>query len=118
MTKMTYAVAIDNAIAALMAYENAEFGVKDESIEKLEALKAQLAKRGSGKHGMTKTQKENVGLKDRIVEVLADGDLAATEIAGEMGLTCQKVSALLRQLVEDEKVERVKDGKTIRFHLC
>jgi hypothetical protein len=35
-----------------------------------------------------------------------------------MGLTCQKVSALLKQLVEDEKVEQVKDGKTIRFHLC
>jgi len=109
MTKMTYAIAIDNAIAAMGECE---------ASERLAALKAQLAKRGSGKHGMTKTQKENVGLKDRIVEVLADGDLAATEIAGEMGLTCQKVSALLRQLVDDEKVERVKDGKTIRFHLC
>ena len=45
--KMTYAVAIDNAIAG---------NINEEVLERLEALKAQLAKRGSGHKGLTKTQ--------------------------------------------------------------
>lgn len=117
MTKMTYAVAIDNAIAALRAYESTELGVKDESIEKLKALKVQLAKRGSGKHGMTKTQKENEVLKDKVAEILANGGASATEIANEMGVSCQKVSALLKQMIEAERVAKVKEGKAIRFEL-
>ena len=73
MTKMTYAVAIDRAIAG---------DVDAEVIEKLEALKVQLAKRGSGKHGLTKTQKEGLELMERIVEVLADAEdgMTATEV--------------------------------------
>ena len=109
MKSMTYAVAIDTAIAALGECE---------ASERLAALKAQLAKRGSGKHGLTKTQKENVELKTRIAEVIGDGALSATEVGAEMGLTCQKVSALLKQMVDDEVIVRVKDGKAIRFRVA
>lgn len=109
MTKMTYAVAIDTAIAALGECE---------ASERLAALKAQLAKRGSGKHSLTKTQKENVELKVRIAEVIGHEALSATEVAAEMGLTCQKVSALLKQMVDDEVIVRVKDGKAIRFRVA
>ena len=61
MTKMTYAVAIDNALNG---------NITDEVREKLEALKAQLAKRNNGSHKPTKTQRENEGVKDSILGVL------------------------------------------------
>ena len=49
MTKMTYAQAIDIALETV---------VDEMAREKLEALKSQLAKRGTGKKTPTKTQKE------------------------------------------------------------
>ena len=111
MTKMTYAVAIDRAIAG---------DVDAEVIEKLEALKVQLAKRGSGKHGLTKTQKEGLELMERIVEVLTDAEdgMTATEVGDAVDIKCQRASALLKKLVEDERVRRDKVGKQVRFFLA
>ena len=110
MTKMTYAVAIDRAIAG---------DVDAEVIEKLEALKEQLAK-GSGKRGPTKTQKEGQVLMEGIVESLAEVDegMTATEVGAAVGVTCQRASALLKKLVEDERVRKVKAGKVTRFVLA
>ena len=111
MTKMTYAVAIDRAIVG---------DVDAEVIEKLEALKEQLAKRGSGKKGLTKTQKEGQILMEGIVESLAEVDegMTATEIGAAVGVTCQRASALLKKLVEDERVRKEKVGKQVRFFLA
>lgn len=108
MTKMTYVEAINVAIGALG---------EGEAVEKLEALKAQLVKRGSAKKGLTKTQKENEVLKEKVAEILANGGMTATELANELGVSCQKVSALLKQMVEAERVAKVKEGKAIRFEL-
>ena len=108
MKNMTYAQAIDNAING---------NINDEVVERLEALKAQLAKRGSGKHSMTKTQKENEVLKGRILEILAEVDegLTATEVGEEIGVKCQKASAILKQMVDAGDVARNKVGKVVRF---
>lgn len=107
--KMTYAEAIDIAIAALG---------EGEAVDRLNALKVQLAKRGSGKHGMTKAQKENVEYKARILEVLADGGKTATEVGNELGVACQRASAILRQMVEAGDVIRVKEGRVVRFEVA
>ncbi len=111
MTKMTYAVAIDRAIAG---------DVDAEVVERLEALKAQLAKRGSGKKSLTKTQKEGLELMERIIEMLADATdgMTATEVGEGVGVTCQRASALLKKLVEDERVRKDKVGKQVRFFLA
>lgn len=111
MDKLTYAVAIDRAIVG---------DVDAEVIEKLEALKEQLAKRGSGKKGPTKTQKEGLELMERIVEVLADAEdgMTATEVGDAVDIKCQRASALLKKLVEDERVRRDKVGKQVRFVLA
>ena len=111
MDKLTYAVAIDRAIAG---------DIDAEVIEKLEALKVQLAKRGSGKKSPTKTQKEGLELMERIVEVLADATdgMTATEVGAEVEVTCQRASALLKKLVEDERVRKDKVGKQVRFFLA
>ena len=107
--KMTYAVAIDNAING---------NINDEVVERLNDLKAQLAKRGSGHKGLTKTQKENEVLKNQILENLkaeVDG-MTATEVGNSIGATCQKASAILRQMVEAEVVRKDKVGKVVRFY--
>lgn len=105
--KMTYAVAIDNAINGK---------IDAETIERLEALKAQLAKRnGSGKKGLTKAQKKNVGLKNQILEILDADGATATEVGNAIGETCQRASALLKQLAEEGLIERVKDGRKTIF---
>ena len=108
MKNMTYAQAIDNAING---------NINDEVVERLEALKEQLAKRGSGKHSPTKTQKENEVLKGRILEILAEVDegLTATEVGEEIGVKCQKASAILKQMVDAGDVARNKVGKVVRF---
>ena len=103
--------------AIVMAIE----GKVDEAVvEKLEALKAQLAKRGSGKHGLTKTQKEGLELMERIVEALADAEdgMTATEVGNAVDVTCQRASALLKKLVADERVRKDKVGKQVRFYLA
>ena len=94
-----------------------------ERIEKLEALKVQLAKRGSGKHGLTKTQKEGLELMERIIEMLADAPdgMTATEIGDALDIKCQRASALLAKLTPergDGRVRREKVGKQVRFFLA
>lgn len=103
MTNMTYAQAIAIAITAI-GDTNAE------AVDRLNALTAQLAKRGS-KSGMTKTQKANEGLKDIILEILAEAeeflpmaDIMADERLAD--LSPQKMGALLGQLIKADKAQR------------
>ena len=102
MTNMTYAEAINIALEVMGdSHKDAQ--------ERLEALKAQLAKRGS-KSGPTKTQKANEVIKSMILEILAEAEepvnmsfLIADARIPE-GTSVQKLGALLGQLVKDGKV--------------
>lgn len=71
----------------------------------------------------TKTQVENVGIKEVILEVLANGSaMTITEmqrVNAELGaLSNQKVSALVRQLVENGSVTKTVDKKKSYFSLA
>ena len=117
MTKtMTYAVAIDTAITAIGE-------TNPEAVERLKALQAQLAKRGS-KGGMTKTQKLNEEIKAIILEVLGDaeGYIPMAEILGDArmpeGMSVQKCGALLGQLVKAEEVAKVVHKKRTLYALA
>ena len=113
MKNMTYTQAIDNALAGNMT---------DETIERLEALKAQLAKRNSSGalKKPTKTQRENEEYKTKIVDMLTEevDGMTATEIGSALAISCQKASAILSQMVKAEVVAKVKDGKVTRFVLA
>ena len=113
MKNMTYAQAIDNAIAGNMT---------DETIERLTALKEQLAKRNSSGalKKPTKTQRENEEYKTKIVGLLTEevDGMTATEIGSALAVSCQKASAILSQMVKAEVVRKVKDGKVTRFVLA
>ena len=61
-----------------------------------------LSRKRSTSSKPTKRQVENEALKGRIAEVLGDEGMTVTAILGELneeGLTNQRVSALLRQMV-------------------
>jgi hypothetical protein len=81
-----------------------------------------LENRKSSKKGMTKTQKENEVIMDNIVatlesigEAITITDLLTHGIEGFEGLTCQKVSALMRKLIESGRVTKSMEGKKALF---
>lgn len=88
----------------------------------LENELALLDKKASNKKA-TKTQEENVGIKATILEVLATiGSGTVTDIqngnAELSALSNQKVSALVRQLVESGDVVKTVDKKKSIFSLA
>lgn len=126
MARMTYVQAIERACEIIETYgfEPEELEGADEAMSRLEELKAQLMKRGSGKKSLTKTQKENVDKKDQIFDLLRDepDGMTATEVGKAIGESCQRASALLAQMGDpngkvkgDGRVRREKVGKSIRF---
>ena len=81
-----------------------------------------LDKKASNKKA-TKTQEANIGIKATILTVLEGAEpMTVTEMQGasaELGeLSNQKVSALVRQLVEAGKVVKTIDKKVSRFSLA
>lgn len=117
---MTYTMALDTAINFLN--ENIQYGDDfSATVEKLTALKEQLAKRSTSKTP-TKTQKANEEIKTTILNVLTDtGEkMTITEILTDerlkgFGFTNQKISALLRQMIESGKVTRTIENKKAYF---
>lgn len=73
----------------------------------------------SGKH--TKTQKENEAIKAEILESL-EGKMTITEMTKAIpaieGMTNQKVSALVRQLVKEGKVVRTEEKGRAYFEIA
>lgn len=83
----------------------------------------ELLEKKSSNSGQTKTQKENEVIKDKIVDTLKGLDKFATitdiqEANAELGAySNQKISALLKQLVESEVIIRQMDKKKAYFKL-
>lgn len=82
---------------------------------------ALLDKKASNKKA-TKVQEANVGIKATILEVLGCGKaMTVTEMMkanAELGaLSNQKISALVRQLIETGEVNKIVDKKVSRFTL-
>lgn len=84
----------------------------------------ELLEKKSSNSGQTKTQKENEVIKDKIVETLRELDKYSTitEIQNanvELSeLSNQKISALLKQLVDSEIVAKVIDKKKAYFKVA
>ena len=99
MTKMTYVTALDVAINAV---------ADGEVREKLEALKAQIAKKNSAERKPTKAQEANEKIKAEMIAYLMtkDSGKSASEIADAFGISNQKASALLTALVNDKAIVR------------
>lgn len=99
-----------------MANKNEMLGFIDHELELLD-------KKASSK-AMTKTQKENVGLKETIVNALKDiGEpISITDLIKRSvdlaDYSNQKISALVKQLVADGLVVRTEDGRKTLFSVA
>lgn len=79
-----------------------------------------LAKKNSADKKPTATQVVNKSLRDSILDGMENGRLyTITELIKEIPelaeLTNQRVSALVRQLKEEEKIERIEDKRKAYF---
>ena len=122
MTKLTKKVALSYAVATLTDAEFQTEFTKDEIVAKLTEMIEGLDKKASGEKKLTDQQVANLGYKTDILTFLADGQKrTATEILNGVesfpdGMTNQRVSALLRQLWLDGKVQKdTVKGKTLFF---
>ena len=92
------------------------------ALKKLEQLdKKNEYARNHKKSGNSKKAKENAEVKARIAEFMADGAARkAKEIAEALDLTQQKVSALARQMVEEDSLvaedQKVKGGRLVKVY--
>ena len=84
------------------------------------AHEIELLEKKSANRKSTKTQTENVGIKANILEVLDGSDgMTVSQIMPLLNgsYTNQKISSLLRQLVEDGKVRRYTEKRVAFFAL-
>ena len=109
--KISYVVALDTVLTG------AE--ITDEVRERLEALKASLEKRNTRKAGPTKAQKANAELAEKIFAAMEPEVVYTTPEIGALipeleGASSQKISALVRKLVQSERVTSAKvKGKAV-----
>ena len=112
---------LTNVLALEMVLAMEEVKSNQELVEKLTKMKEQFEKKnnsGTGKK-LTKTQIENEEIKAQILEVMTSEPKAIKELQAEneslAEYTNQKLSALLKQLVGENKVERVEEKRVAKF---
>ena len=93
-----------------LAYVLDNYDLPTEIHAKLEKMKVQFEKKNSAEKKPTATQIENEGIKNLILEVIGDSSLTITEmqkINSELAeRSNQKISALLKQMVENGSIVR------------
>ena len=104
--------------------ENSEVANKAEMLEFI-AHEVELLEKKNSKTGQTKTQKENEVLMAQLLEALAEFDKPVTvsefmkESSHEVAtLSNQKLSALLKKLVDSKKVIKTVEKKKSFFSLA
>jgi len=104
--------------ARINAIDFANLSADDFAFLKERALKS--VRKSNGTRKATKNQVENEGIKGAIVDFLGNTEGAtATAIAEGLGLSSnQKASALLKQLVDNGSVVKVKEGKVTLFKVA
>ena len=105
MTKITYIDALNAALTC---------DLSDEIKEKLTALKEQLVKRNTAKSDKpTKTQRENAGIKAELLTHITAEGVRCGDLAAAVGISGQKASALLSQMVREGTCRKVEGAKRV-----
>ena len=97
---------------------------KERLVQVMEHELELLAKKNSSEKKPTAVQVANEGIKSVIVETLAEngGKMTISEmqkVNAELGeLSNQRISALVRQLMNDEKVVRVEEKRKAYFKIA
>ena len=102
-----------------LAYVLENYDLPTEIHAKLEKMKVQFEKKNSAEKKPTATQIANEGIKNLIFEVIGNSSLTITEmqkINGELAeLSNQKISALLKQMVENGSIVREEIKRKAHF---
>lgn len=109
-----------NALVAIV--EGAEVENQAELIEGLKHEIELLDNRKSYKSDKpTKAQKERLEQAEKVAAVLGDEGMTATDVIAAVNdeniRSTQKVSALMKVLINDGRAVKVKDGKKVLFRL-
>ena len=119
--KLTNRVAIEIALSTLptnksFTVDSATFSA-EEVKAKLEAMLTAYEKKATAPKKPTKTQQENEPVKQAIVTLLKDSPspLTASDVAASVGVSVQKASALLSQLVVADLAKRVPEKRKTYF---
>ena len=124
MTKLTNVLALEMVLGMKEVQANVEL------VEKLTKMKEQFEKKNKssvgadGKKILTAEQKKNEILKETILEILTryEEPKQVKDLISEneelANYTGQKISALMTQLLRDEKVVKVIDKKASKFQLA
>ena len=96
--------------AKALAYVMENCAIPDDVMTKLVSMKSQLDKKSGAERKPTATQIANEGIKDAILAVLSDTGITVTELQKSSDALAeysnQRLSALLRQMVEAGKAVR------------
>ena len=118
--KITYTIALNEAINAIVGTD-----MNPEVIDKLIALKASLEKKNASPKKLTTQQQKNEALKVEITEFLADTPDAGYTVTDLLkaipaleGDSNQHVSAILRQLVQAQIVEKYSEKRRTYFKIA
>ena len=99
----------------------AEVKANGEMVKFIEHELELLAKKNSSEKKPTAVQVANEGIKSVIIETLAENGKMMTisemqKVNAELGeMSNQRISALVRQLINDGKVERIEDKRKAYF---
>lgn len=119
MTKLTIADKFDEVVKAL---NGAETVLSHEELVDFINDRKDKATKKSANRKLTAQQKENEELKNAIVDGLSTDGATVTDLMKSIpaleGLSNQRVSALLRQLVIDGKAVKTKEGKKSLFAIA
>lgn len=110
---------ITNKIALEFVLSLEEVKVNVEICEKLAKMLEQVEKKNAKSDKPTKAQIENMSIKEEIIEVMKDLDKPCQikDIKEHLEYTSQKISALVRQLIEEKRVIRQEVKKVALFSL-
>lgn len=119
MTKREMFTTLIGIVGSLKPSDDAEADLAVALIEGLKHEVALLDKRRATSKGDAKKKAEQTATKSAILSVLAEADepMRATAIAEAVGVSVQKVTALVRQMVEAGEVVREQDKKVVTFAL-
>ena len=91
----------------------------DERVVKYATHEIELLDKKASSKTMTKTQIENENIKAQIVEILKGNDnaMSVKEIQAQIGVSNQKATALVTQLVKAEIVKKDTTGKVATYSI-
>ncbi len=97
---------------AVSQNENVTEEIRTHAIETIEKMDA-AALKAKSQPRVRKVNEENEALKASMIELIGESKMSTSEVAAALDIKTQKASALLRQLVADDKLVDTEDKDAV-----